>query len=265
MGALQKSTRGGARKGAGRKPKSQTASTRRSEIQLRAAAAPLAQAGIERKAQRACDDVLTQTERVMLHSSSDPARIKAAAYILDRAFGLPTTSTGVDMTLPLFDQEFLAPAPGRITDRCSAISGIALETLIKISQNSSSPTARLAAAKAIHSRGLGAISPASLSDFGSDKVIDKKQAALDAAELAGASAEWATTSARAAKSEREKSCRIVEPLRDCQLLCERFENIAGYGHTIECHCRLLGGTRHAVPRPDRLHFVGTGRVRRGGQ
>jgi hypothetical protein len=68
MTAPQKSTRGGTRKGAGRKPKSKTATTRLSEIEL-----------------RGCDDALTQTKRVMLHSSSDPARIKAAAHILDRA------------------------------------------------------------------------------------------------------------------------------------------------------------------------------------
>jgi hypothetical protein len=170
--------------------KSQTASTRLSDIELRAAAAPLTPAEIERKAQSACDDALTQTERVMLHLSSDAARIKAAAYILDRAFGVPSTSTGVDMTLPLFGQEFLSTAHGRITARSRAIVGIALETLIKISQNSSSPGDRLSAAKAIHSCGLGAISPASLSVFGNDKVIGKKQAALDAADLAGAGTEW---------------------------------------------------------------------------
>jgi hypothetical protein len=190
METPKKSTRRGVRTGAGRKRKSQTASSRLSEIELRAAAAPLTPAEFELKAQRACDDALTQTERVMLHSSSDQARIQAAAYILDRAFGLPSTSTGVDMTLPLFGQEFLSTAHGRITERCRAISGIALETLIKISQNSSAPSARLAAAKAIHSRGLGAISPASLSIFGNDKAIGKKQAAIDAAELAGAGTEW---------------------------------------------------------------------------
>jgi hypothetical protein len=91
---------------AGRKPKSKFSSTRLSEIELQACAAPLTPAQIERKAQRACDDALTQTERGMLDSSSDPVRIKAATYILDRAFGLPSTSTGVDMTMPRFGQEF---------------------------------------------------------------------------------------------------------------------------------------------------------------
>jgi hypothetical protein len=200
METPKKSTRGGARKGAGRKPKSQTASTRLSEIELRAAAAPLTPAEIERKAQRACDDALTQTERVMLHSSSDPARIKAAAYILDRAFGLPSTSTGVDMTLLLFGEEFLAPVPGRITDRCTAISGIALETLIKISQNSSSPTARISAAKAIHNAESAPYPRRALASSVATRSSAKSRPPSTPRNSPGPARNGATTSARAASS-----------------------------------------------------------------
>jgi hypothetical protein len=82
---------------------------------------------------------------------------------------------GVDMTMPPFGQEFLWTAHGWITERCRALAGIAQENLIKNSQNSSSATARIAAAKAIHSHGLGAVSLAKLSVFGNDKVIGKNR------------------------------------------------------------------------------------------
>jgi hypothetical protein len=188
---VKKSNRGGKRPGAGRKPKGYVPASALSGLDLQAAAAVATPNEIETAARVHAKTALEALKKVMLHSDSESARVAAANTILDRGFGKPSTDTGIDMALPLFDQVFLKTSPGEMMEEARKLAPLAIAVLDKIAQNSASDSARVSAARSLLDRGLGAVSPARLESYRSDaKTIGKKELALAAAATAGDGTDW---------------------------------------------------------------------------
>jgi hypothetical protein len=146
---------------------------------------------------------LEQLRIVMLHDKSDSARVTAANMIIDRGFGKPTTDTGVDMMLPLFDQVFLKTAPGETIEAARMLAPLARTVLIKIAQGSVSGAARNAAVRSLHDRGLGLVAPARLDAYQADsKAIGKKEQALADAASAGSGTDWGSDLVPSGLSDR---------------------------------------------------------------
>ncbi|WPP04784.1 hypothetical protein SIN04_02825 [Methylocella tundrae] len=189
--APKKSKRGGKRAGAGRKPKGYTPPSALSGLDLKAAAIAATPDEIESGARIHARTALESLKKVMLNSDSESARVAAANTILDRGFGKPSTDTGIDMALPLFDQVFLKTTPGEMMEEARKLAPLALAVLDKIAQNSPSDSARVSAARALLDRGLGAVSTARLESYRSDaKAIGKKDLASAAAASAGEGTDW---------------------------------------------------------------------------
>ncbi|RBP03820.1 hypothetical protein DFR50_14268 [Roseiarcus fermentans] len=189
-----KSRRGGARPGAGRKPKGYVKPSALSALGLTAALAAPPPDEIDSVAQAHARDVLASLVNVLVHGKSEVAKIAAAKEILDRGYGKPTVEIGGDAAMLPF---MLAPpsaepsvqAEIRVAARKHAT--LAVDTLRKIAIDGSSEAAITAAARALLDRGLGTVGKARMPEEQRDRPLGKKEEAARAAEIA-ASGPFAT-------------------------------------------------------------------------
>lgn len=180
--------RGGARPGAGRKPAAARHPTALTAVDLAAALAAPPPAEIESalngQARRSLDGLV----KLMLHSSSDTARISAAEEILDRGYGKPGVEIGGDSAMPMLPLQ-MAPQPtalslSAVREEAKRYAHAAIAVLIKIAENSLSETARVAAHKALFKRELGTVGTARMPDETRERPLGKKEQAQAAAEIA---------------------------------------------------------------------------------
>lgn len=152
--------RGGARKGAGRKPKGATQASAIGPVELRAALATPAPGEVEPVAAAYADLALEALYAEMIGGQSEAARVAAANEVLDRGWGKPTVESGGDLMLPLFGSRPARDTPKEIRESCRRLTNVAIEVLKRIAQSGSSESAKVSAAKSLLSRGLGAVGPA---------------------------------------------------------------------------------------------------------
>lgn len=160
--------RGGARPGAGRKPKPKTEPTSIAEIDLRALLDEPAPDEIDAKAQQELGANINALVRIVVHGASETARITCCKEILDRGYGKPAVEIGGDAAspmLPLMMAPSVAPSPGigvtaAFRAEARKYANLAIEVLRRIRDYGKSETARAAAAKALNERGLGMVAPA---------------------------------------------------------------------------------------------------------
>ena len=141
----KKSGRGGARPGAGRKPKGHVKPSALGPLTLAAAVASEPPAEIDGVAQRHARDAIGSLVRLLAHGSSEAAKITAAKELLDRGYGKPAVEIGGDAApmLPFM----MAPAPSAISlgeeirAEARRYATLAIETLRRIAQDGQSETA----------------------------------------------------------------------------------------------------------------------------
>jgi hypothetical protein len=135
--------------------------------------------------------------KLMLYASSDTARIGAAEEVLDRGYGKPAVEIGGDASLPMLP--FMA-APGlapsgtsndAIRNDAKRYANLAVLVLTKISENSLSETARVAAHKSLIKRECGTVGTARMPDEQRERPMGKKEQAQRAA-AAAATGRFAT-------------------------------------------------------------------------
>jgi len=201
MGASEQKTakdgsrRGGARKGAGRKPKRASSPTAINEVDLKAAMTAPAPAEIESAVDGQWRQSLEGLKNIMLHAGSDTARIAAAKEVLDRGYGKPAVEIGGDGALPMLPfmaAPSLAPST-TATMRAEAqkYANLAVLVLRKIAENSLSETARVAAHRALIERECGTVGTAKMPDERREQPLGKKEQAQRAA-AAAATGRFAT-------------------------------------------------------------------------
>jgi hypothetical protein len=194
----KKSGRGGARPGAGRKPKGHVKPSALGPLTLAAAVASEPPAEIDGVAQRHARDAIGSLVRLLAHGSSEAAKITAAKELLDRGYGKPAVEIGGDAApmLPFM----MAPAPSAISlgeeirAEARRYATLAIETLRRIAQDGQSETAIASASKALLDRGLGTVGKARMPDEQTPERVGKKELAQRAAEAA-ATGLYATPSA----------------------------------------------------------------------
>ena len=186
----RKSRRGGARPGAGRKPKGYVKPSALSDLNLASALAAPPPDEIDGLAQHHARDVLSSLVKVLFHGKSEAAKIAAAKEILDRGYGKPTVEIGGDAAMLPF---MLAPASPATTSVQAEIRAearkyatLAIDVLRKISLDGASENAITAAAKALLDRGLGTVGKARMPDEQRDRPLGKKEELSRAAEIAAA-------------------------------------------------------------------------------
>lgn len=190
----KKSRRGGARPGAGRKPKGYVKPSALSELNKVSALAAAAPEEIDGLAQSHANAALQSLVKVLFYGKSEAAKITAAKEILDRGYGKPTVEIGGDAAM----LPFMA-APQRETHSVHAdiraearkYANLAIEALRKIAVDGASETAIAAASKALLDRGLGTVGKARMPDEQRDRPLGKKEELSRAAEVA-ASGPYAT-------------------------------------------------------------------------
>src|SRR5262245_62119479 len=89
-----KSRRGGARPGAGRKPKGHKPASVVGGIDLDAAMAAPVPDDIETAAQSHARSAIAELAKLMVHAKSESARVNAACDVLDRGYGKPSADAG---------------------------------------------------------------------------------------------------------------------------------------------------------------------------
>lgn len=156
----KKSKRGGARAGAGRKPKGHVAPTRLDALTIRASMLTATPDAIENSAQSHATIAIDNLVIVLRAGESDAARIAAANTILDRGYGKPSVDTGIDQRLPLFEAPSTSNIHGSTREYARRFALLAIETLKIISAKSESEAARVSASKSLLDRGLGMVAPA---------------------------------------------------------------------------------------------------------
>jgi hypothetical protein len=188
------SRRGGARKGAGRKPKAAQSPTAVTGVDLAAAMAAPAPTEIDGALRGRAKSSLKGLVAIMLHAGSDSARIVAAEEVLDRGFGKPAVEIGGDAASPMLPfaaaPTFAPSAIGEVREQAKQYANLAVLVLTKIADNSLSETARVAAHKALIKRECGTVGTARMPDEMREKPLGKKEQAQRAAEAA-AQGRWA--------------------------------------------------------------------------
>jgi hypothetical protein len=195
--AKPKSGRGGARAGAGRKPKGASSPTSISGVDLKAALNAEVPTEIDAIAQSDVHQNITALVKLLTDGTSEPARITAAKEILDRGYGKPAVEIGGDAA-PLLPFQ-MAPTPAfsltsAVRAEARKYAQLAITVLRKIRDNGLSETARAAAAKALNDRSLGTVAAARMAEQMTDRPLGKKEEAAQAAQIAG-TGRYATPSA----------------------------------------------------------------------
>jgi hypothetical protein len=191
---LDKSRRGGARKGAGRKKKGHTAPSAIAGLNLVSALATPPPDEIDGVAQRHAKMAIEALVKQLIHGASEAAKVGAAKAILDRGYGKPAVEIGGDAAAQL---PFMAAPTTQFTStadiRAEArkYANLAIEVLRKIADDGVSEAAKVSAATAILERGLGTVGKARMPDEMRDRPLGKKEEAARAAE-ASATGRYAT-------------------------------------------------------------------------
>lgn len=190
----RKSRRGGARPGAGRKPKGYVKPSALSDLNKAHALASPPPEEIDGLAQSHARTVLQSLVNVLSYGKSEAAKITAAKELLDRGYGKPTVEIGGDAAMLPF---MLAPerqthsVHADIRAEARKYATLAIEALRKIAIDGASETAVAAASKALLDRGLGTVGKARMPDEQRDRPLGKKEELSRAAEVA-ASGPYAT-------------------------------------------------------------------------
>lgn len=127
-----KKGRGGARPGAGRKPKNRAALP---DLDITHALAAPAPEEIETTAQRYARTSIAALVKVLISGVNETARINAAKEILDRGYGKPAVDVGGFTQLPLFGGVSMKPIGGEIRTEARRYANLAIEALRKIADD----------------------------------------------------------------------------------------------------------------------------------
>ncbi|HUO55083.1 MAG TPA: hypothetical protein VMU18_10095 [Rhodoblastus sp.] len=191
----KKSGRGGARPGAGRKPKGYVKPAALPDIELLKALGAEPPAEIDVLAQAHAPIALEALVQILLHEKKEMPRIAAAKEILDRGFGKPTVEIGGDAPMLPY---MMAPenpatksARGENQEEAKKFGPAAVVVLRSIAAAGSSAMARFAAAKALLDRSFGTVGKARMPEELRDRPLGKKEELARAAEVA-ASGPYAT-------------------------------------------------------------------------
>ncbi len=181
----RKGRHGGARPGAGRRPKPHNPTVLdRSDVDLLLADA--APDMIESEAQRHARLAVSALLKQLLTGKSEAARVTAANRILDRGYGKPAVDIGGDAAmLPFAPRIVHQVLPSvELRDEARKYARLAIEVLSRIAQFGQSETAKMAATTALLDRGFGTVGAAMLPDELKQRPLGKKEQAAIAAELA---------------------------------------------------------------------------------
>jgi hypothetical protein len=182
--ATPQSRRGGARPGAGRKKKNLGSPTAISEFDFKQLTASTPPAEVDPSAQRHAHLALRTLVALLLHGSSEPARISAACRILDRGYGKPAVDIGGDAMLPFMAAPAAPTLGSEIRTEARKFAELAIEVLRRIAEFGQSESARDRAAGALLDRGLGTVAPARMPDQFNPELLGKKEQARRAADAA---------------------------------------------------------------------------------
>lgn len=178
-----KSRRGGARPGAGRKPKGHKPASIVGGIDYDAAMAAPVPDDIETEAQKLARVALGELVKLMTYAKSESARVNAACDVLDRGYGKPSADAGGLAQFSLFTVGTPADLASEIRTEARKHANLALEVLKKVGMTAESDAARRQANKALLDRGLGMVAAAKL-DQAPIASLGKKEEADRAAKAA---------------------------------------------------------------------------------
>lgn len=185
----KKSGRGGARPGAGRKPKGYVKPSALSDLNKVQALASPPPEEIDGVAQSHARDVLQALVKVLFYGKSEAAKITAAKEILDRGYGKPTVEIGGDAAMLPFmmaPEREMHSIHAEVRTEARKYANLAIEVLRKIAIDGASETAIASASKALLDRGLGTVGKARMPDEQRDRPLGKKEELARAAEVAAA-------------------------------------------------------------------------------
>lgn len=183
-----KSKRGGARPGAGRKPKGHQASSALSEIDLQAALAASVPDDIETLAQTKARGAIASLVKLMTFGRSEQAKVAAANKILDRGWGKPSVELGGMAQLSLF----AAARAGsiemstEIRNEARKYTTLAVEVLWAIADRGETEGAKASAAGSLLDRGVGTVAIAKVPAGAVPQPLGKKATAAREAQNAAA-------------------------------------------------------------------------------
>lgn len=192
-GDRPKSRRGGARKGAGRKPKGYV-KPKVAGLDLAEAMAAPPPDEIDSAAQSDVAESVGALVKLLLYGESESAQISAAKEILDRGWGKPAVEIGGDAATPqlpfLVSPSIAAGVTSQVRAEAKRYGNLAIAVLRKIRDNGASETARASAAKALLDRALGTVGKARMPDEQRDQPLGKKEQ-LQRAALVAATGKYA--------------------------------------------------------------------------
>lgn len=193
-GNRPKSKRGGARKGAGRKPKGYV-SPKISGVDFASAMDSPPPEEIDRAAQEDVGESLAALVKLLLYADSETAQISAAVEILDRGWGKPAVEIGGDAAMLPFMMapSIVAGVTTKLRAEARRYGNLAMAVLRKIRDHGASETARASSAKALLNRAIGTVGKARMPDEQRERPLGKKEEASRAAEAA-ATGRFATPS-----------------------------------------------------------------------
>lgn len=178
--------RGGARKGAGRKPK-QHSTSGLSSIDLDAALAAPAPDDIESAAQAKSSDALSSLVKQLIHGKSETAKVNAANAVLDRGYGRPSVDIGGLSQLSLFGgNRPTATFSIEIRNEARKYANLAIEVLNSIATRGDTEGARVSASRSLLDRGVGTVQVAKVPQGMSPKPLGKREEAARTAHNAAA-------------------------------------------------------------------------------
>lgn len=177
-----KSRRGGARPGAGRKPKNHRPASALASIDLAAAMATPPPERLEQEAQRHARTALDALVKQLMAGKSESARVQAANALLDRGWGRPAIESPGEAMLPFFGVAPSRQLANELRTEARRFTSLAITTLQKIAEGGESESARVTAAKSLLDRGLGTVATAKVPDspFQRRPLGKKEEAARDA-------------------------------------------------------------------------------------
>lgn len=182
-----KSKRGGARPGAGRKPKGHKSSSALPELDLEAALAAPAPDDIESTAQAYSRGAIASLVKQLSFGKSETAKVNAANAILDRGYGKPSVDVGGLAQLSLFGGIRPAAVVGdEIRVEARKYANLAIEVLGSIATRGETEGARVSAAKSLLDRGVGTVQVARVPEGLQPKLMGKKEEAAVSARNAAA-------------------------------------------------------------------------------
>lgn len=180
-----KSTRGGKRPGAGRKPKRHTAPAALADIDLAAALAAPAPDDIETAAQTHAREAIASLVKTIAHGRSETAKVAACNALLDRGYGKPSVDVGGLAQLTMFGGSLATGAASmEIRTAARAYANLAIETLRAIATRGETEGARVAASRSLLDRGVGTVQVAKMPEGVLTKPLGKKEEASRAAQNA---------------------------------------------------------------------------------